>query len=210
MWTTSCGMTVCIWVTVVNCWRKDICNDYIRMTVTLFVKNYCQFLSPIGTTYKILRRVCIWHIMTLRTYCWCQNCRYILWSTRMHKGNYRKFHYLSRVLCSVICMCITFAGLANGGRLSCFVSEFLILPSVIVLSHPFCCLSYFHSLPTSFISLHYFKTLSSYPFLISFVSFIPLSVLHLSLIVFSIPFIYIFHNSPSPPSVLSAVCRIFT
>ena len=105
----------------------------------------------------------------------------------MHKGNlYRKFHYLLRVLCSVICMCIAFAGLASG-RLFCFVSEFLILPSLIVLSYPFRCLPYFHSLPPSFLSLHYFKALSSYPFLISFVSFLPLSVLLLSLIVFPIP-----------------------
>ena len=127
----------------------------------------------------------------------------------MHKGNlYRKFRYLLLVLCSVVCMCIVFAGLAYGGRLSCFVSQFLILPSLIVLSHPLCCLSYFHSLPPSFLSLHYFKTISSYPFLISFVSFIPLSMLLFSPIVFPIPFIYVFHNSP--PSALSAVCRIFT
>ena len=115
----------------------------------------------------------------------------------MHKGNlYRKFSYLLYVLYSVICMCIVFAGLANGERLSCFVSQFLILPSLIVLSHPLCCLSYFHSLLPSILSLHYFKTLTSYPFLIFFVSFIPLSVLLLSLIVFPIPFIYVFHNPP--------------
>jgi hypothetical protein len=65
----------------------------------------------------------------------------------------------------------------------------LLLPILFLFPSPF--------LP-SFLSLHYFKTFSSYSFLISFVSFIPLSLLLLSLIVFLVPFIYVFHNPPPP------------